>query len=176
MKEKLVFDIEANGLLKESTEIWCLCAKILENPNLKIQFVKSELCYEVIESLFHNKIIIGHNIIDYDIPMLKKFYGIDIIKLVGKENIIDTYLWSQALNPDRELPKGCPTSIFNPITKRSKLIGPHGLESWGYRCGNKKIEIHDWTVFDKTMIDRCHTDVKINEDTYYLLCKEAGIV
>jgi hypothetical protein len=38
--------------------------------------------------------IVGHNIIGYDIPMIKKFYNIDLIAILGKEAIIDTYLWS----------------------------------------------------------------------------------
>lgn len=174
MKEKIVWDIEANGLRGEADKIWCLCAKIIgfDKP---IKFDGSELREGIIEPLFSNKIIIGHNIINYDIPMIKKFYNLDLIDLVGQENIIDTYIWSMTLHPDRQLPKGCPESVYNPVTKRSQKIGPHGLESWGYRVGHKKIEIHDWTVFDENIINRCMTDVEINEKVYYALLDEAGI-
>jgi hypothetical protein len=82
---------------------------------------------------------------------------------------------SQVLNPDRELPRGCPTTIRNPVTNKSKAIGPHGLEAWGYRVGYKKVEIHDWREFTPEMIERCEMDVTINEKVYKALLKEAGL-
>lgn len=173
-KDKLVWDIEANGLLEESTKIWCLCAKII-GYDKPIRFHGHELSEGIIEPLFSNKIIIGHNIINYDIPMIRKFYGLDLIDLVGKDNIIDTYLWSQVLYPDRPMPKGCPEVVKNPVTNRVQKIGPHGLESWGYRVGRKKVEIHDWLTYDPSIITRCEEDVAINEQVYYMLLKEAGI-
>jgi hypothetical protein len=55
------------------------------------------------------------------------------------------------------------------------MIGPHGLEAWGYRVGNRKIEIHDWRTFTPEIIERCEVDVLINEKVYYALLKEAGL-
>ncbi len=173
-KERLVWDIEANGLLEDSTRIWCLAYKNIDTGETG-GFVIPEPTKRQIIQLFADKVLIGHNIIKYDIPMLSKFYQLDVIGLFGKESIIDTYLWSQILYPDRPMPKGCPESIHNPITHRSHKIGPHGLESWGYRTGRKKIEIHDWTKYDESILKRCMEDVEINVDTYFKLLKEAGM-
>ena len=173
----LVFDIEANGLYEDATTIHCICGKYLDQEGIfsKFSLYSDHLTADYITKCFSGKKIIGHNIINYDIPMIKKFYGVDLIELVGIENIVDTYILSQLLYPDRQLPKGCPQVVFNPITRKSKKIGPHGLESWGYRVGYKKIEIHDWRTFDENMLDRCETDVLINEKVYYKLLEEAGL-
>lgn len=171
----IVWDVEANGLLDEVTSVHCIVAKDI-NTKETISLYDSSLNKENIINIFKNaESIICHNEIGYDLPLLRKMFDIDLVKLLGKEAIIDTYLWSKVLNPDRELPRGCPTSIKNPVTNRLKKIGPHGLESWGYRCGERKVEIHDWRYFDDDMLKRCEVDVEINERTYYLLLKEAGI-
>ena len=174
--DDLVFDCEANGLLDEVTEVHCICGVPLATADIKPTLYEESLNRKNVLALFssYNKII-GHNIIGYDIPLIKMFYGIDLIELKGIENIVDTYVISQVLNPDRTLPKGCPISVFNPVTKRIKKIGPHGLESWGYRVGFKKIEVFDWRFFDDNMLKRCLVDIDINKLTYFELMKEAGI-
>lgn len=176
MREKIVFDIEADGLLEDATTIHCICGKYIDHSGIfsKFSLYGDHLGKDELLKVFDGTVIIGHNIINYDIPMIKKFYNVDLIELLGIENIVDTYILSQLLYPDRQLPKGCPTSIFNPITRKNKIIGPHGLESWGYRVGHKKIEIHDWRYFDDGMLSRCEGDVIINEKVYFALMKEAG--
>ena len=173
-KNRLVFDIEANGLLEDSTEIWCISSKWIDN-NTRATW-RGEEAEAYLHEFYNTDLLIGHNILNYDIPMIKKFYGIDLIKEIGIDKICDTYILSQLLYPDRQLPKGCPTSIYNPITRRSKIIGPHGLEAWGYRVGHKKIEIHDWREFTEDILTRCDGDVDINEKVYYKLLEETGYV
>ena len=174
---RVVFDIEANGLLDEVTSVHCISFK---NLNTQEAWTLSEgiLTREnILHAFMCNNIkeIIGHNIIGYDIPLLVKMYDIDLIKLLGNEAIVDTLIMSQVLNPDRELPRGCPTTIRNPVTNKNKVIGSHGLEAWGWRIGERKVEIHDWTTYTPEMIERCEKDVSINEKVYYALMKEAGI-
>jgi hypothetical protein len=176
VKEGIVWDIEANGLIEEATEIWCISSSFLGSENIHTLQGNSLTKDYIYDMLVLPKMpIIGHYIINYDIPMIKKFFGIDLIKELGNERIIDTNLFSQVLHPDRQLPKGCPTSIPNPVNKSSKKITPHSLEAWGYRCGRKKIEIHDWRTFTPDIINRCEEDVQINKETYRLLLKEAGV-
>jgi hypothetical protein len=172
---RLVFDIEANGLLDDVSEVWCISFKNIDTQD-SMTLSGDTLTSDNIRQAFSLKDrIIGHNIIGYDLPLLNQMYGIDLINLLGKEAIVDTLILSQTLNPDRELPGGCPTTIRNPVTLRSKMIGPHGLEAWGYRVGNRKIEIHDWRTFTPEIIERCEVDVLINEKVYYALLKEAGL-
>ncbi len=172
---RLVFDCEADGLLDTVTSIHCISFKDLDNGNLWT-YTHNELNRELLLNTFRQSIsIIGHNIIGYDIPLIYKIFGIDLIQLLGKDAIVDTLIMSQVLHPDRELPAGCPTSIKNPVTGKSSLIGRHGLESWGWRVGHKKVEIHDWRYFTPAMVKRCETDVLINEKVYYALLEEAGL-
>jgi hypothetical protein len=173
--DEIVFDIEADGLYDDATLIHCICTETV-NSSIKGEIYGDALLPKNVISLFpKGSKIIGHNIINYDIPMIKKFYGIDLIGIIGIENIVDTYVLSQLLFPDRQLPKGCPTSIYNPITRKQKKIGPHSLEAWGYRVGFKKIEIHDWRFFDDDMLSRCQADVHINKLAYLKMLEEAGL-
>ena len=98
----LVFDIEANGLYEDATTIHCICGKYLDQEGIfsKFSLYSDHLTADYITKCFSGKKIIGHNIINYDIPMIKKFYGVDLIELVGIENIVDTYILSQLLYPD----------------------------------------------------------------------------
>lgn len=173
--KRIVWDIEANGLLHDATKIWCLVAKNIDTKETTKLVGEDLKYYNILPIFIGADEIIGHNIISYDLPMLKLFYDLDIIPFVGKESIVDTYVISKVLNPDREMPKGCPTTIRSEDKKLTKRIGPHGLEAWGYRVGRKKIEIHDWTIFDDNIVNRCETDVDINIDTYFALMSEAGM-
>lgn len=123
--------------------------------------------------------IVCHNILGYDLPVLNKLSGTTYT--VGPDTvngvdirIIDSLIMSRRLYPDRLNPRGCPSSVHNPVTDRLDVVRPHGLMSWGYRVGNMKPVIHDWrnqSLF--TYIKRCYEDIKINELTYIALCKEA---
>ena len=170
----LVFDIEANGLLNEVTQVWCIAGVSTDNVESFID--KDDLSTDTITSFFkgYDKII-GHNIINYDIPLLRKMYNVNLYDMYTPDKIVDTYIYSRVLYPDRQLPKGCPTTIRNPVTKRTQKIGPHSLEAHGYSVGVKKIEISDWTIYDEKIVERCITDIKINLLVYKKLLKEAGI-
>ena len=124
----LVFDIEANDLLNEATEVYCIVARNIKSGEI-YHLDKDSLYPDNIGHLFDYSTIIGHNIIDYDIPMISKFYGIDLVEMLGNDNIIDTCLWSRVLYPDRPLPKGCPTSVKIEGQNKSRLIGQHSLEA-----------------------------------------------
>lgn len=172
--KKLTFDIEANGLQPEVNKIWCISFKEEELKPWSMD-IEGGISAHNLTQICKDKVLIGHNIIAYDIPVIKQILGIDLIDLVGMDRIIDTMVMSKVLNPDRVLPKGCPTSILNPITKKRKIITPHSLEAHAFSLGYKKIEIHDWTVWDKEIVNRCEMDVTINEKVYYKLCKEANL-
>lgn len=179
LKNRIVFDIEGDGLLDTIKNVHCIVLKNIDTTE-KLSLYKESLTptnfMNFIEKNPHDSIeLIGHNIIKFDIPLLKMFYGIDLFNILGHDKIVDTLLWSKVLYPDRPMPKGCPLSVRNPVTNTLKKIGSHGLESWGYRCGQKKVEIHDWRYFNDDIIKRCEVDVDINEKVYKILLEEAGI-
>ena len=123
------FDIESNGLLNETTKIHCIVLKDLE---------KAEL-------------IVGHNIIKFDIPVLRKLHG-----FVTKAAIFDTLIATRLVYPDiagqdfatQNFPRDC--------------IGRHSLRAWGYRIGNYKGDYDGgFTHFTKEMLDYCVQDVEV---------------
>lgn len=115
-----------------------------------------------------------HNCFDYDQILMEKLSGIHFDLFEDKDcmgtinghrvNLFDTLPMSRILWPDRPLPKGCPEAVFNPVTKKSQTVGPHGLMAWGYALGNQKVKIDDWRNLPLwKYVDRVWEDVIIQE-------------
>ena len=103
--------------------------------------------------------LIGHNIINYDLPLLKKLWRWEPNE---STKITDTLVMSYLGNPDRP----------RPTNYTGKKGGPHSLEAWGYRVGQGKPAHNDWSVFSPAMLRRCREDVEINASTYHALKPE----
>ena len=67
---KYVFDLESNGLYNEVSTIHCIVLKDIDTNKIIQVDVNQAL-----KLLSEAELIIGHNIIKYDIPVLKKLYG-----------------------------------------------------------------------------------------------------
>lgn len=152
-----VFDLEANGLTPDT--IHCMVFSSLDNKEV-VQFRPHQMA-EAVEYLGSCDVVIGHNILSYDLPAIKKVLGYDF---KGKK--VDTLLMSRLQNPHRQ----------PPLTARGDkkaMMSPHGLGAWGYRVGRGKPEHEDWENFSEDMLHRCTEDVAINVATYHELRKEA---
>lgn len=158
---RLVFDIEANGLYNTATTIWCVCAKDIDTCKKYEWHVNQgvDLLEFLTTTLTNAEELIGHNIINYDLPLIKKLIGWK----PNEENcrIIDTLVMSRLANPDRSKPEG--------YTGKS---GSHGLEAWGYRVGQGKLSHEEWDVFSTDMLRRCRQDVEINCIVYSAVSDE----
>lgn len=126
-----MFDCEGDGL--KPTKLHCLAAS---NPQTTKVFVTAD--YDKMRKILTEAdILIGHNIIRWDIPTLERLLDIKI-----KAKLVDTLSLSWYLYPNRQ---------------------KHGLESWGDTLGIKKPFILNWE--DQTQEEyehRCVEDVKIN--------------
>lgn len=113
---KLVFDIEANGLLDTVHTIWMLIAHDLETDTRYkfCEFLGLPSVDEGLELMYSADEIIGHNIIGYDLEALLK---VKKWKPNPKTVIKDTLLMSQALDYKR---------FSN---------GKHNLATWGQYFG-----------------------------------------
>lgn len=140
-----VFDIEANGLLEEATKIHCLAYQIYEGKNLLEKGVIQEI--PAIKSfLEQQEILVGHNIIRYDLPVLAKLAD---LRIKPESQIIDTLALSYYLYPFEKF--------------------KHGLEAWGERLEAKKIQIIDWESLEFEQYQkRCEQDVVINSKLFQL--------
>lgn len=150
-----VFDLEANGFLEEATKVHCAVFKKLGTKSI-YKFTPENID-ELIPFMEKADVLIGHNVIGYDFPLLKKLYGFEY---KGKK--VDTLIMSRLLNPKRQSPPHCPNKK-----------APHSVEAWGYRVGRGKPEHNDWEEFSPEMLHRCTEDTEIQELIYKELLKEA---
>jgi DNA polymerase I len=150
------FDLESDGLLDEATKIHCGVIKSITGEVYKLdpQSIEDSL----ISTLSEFDVLIGHNVIGYDFPLIKKVLGWEFS---GK--VVDTLIMSRLLNPKRVVPPNCP----------NKRAGPHSIESWGWRVGRGKPEHNDWSVYSTEMLHRCSEDVEILQLVYKALMEEA---
>ena len=153
----VVGDLEANGFLDQATRVWCGVFK--DRHTKKIYKFKYDEIEEMLKFLDTVDVLILHNGIGYDWPLLEKLYG---YKFKGKR--VDTLVMSRLLNPKRLLPPHC----------LNRKAGPHSIEAWGYRVGRGKPEHNEWDRYSDEMLHRCTEDVEILDLVYDELMKEAG--
>lgn len=135
MRRKVVFDIECDGLLQQATKIHCLCYQWEDEEEVK-QVTDSQRIKQFF--LQENVIFTGHNIITYDLQVVKKLLGVE----VDYKMCVDTLALSWHLYEDRIL---------------------HGLDSWGKDFGIEKPKVDDWEGLTvEEYLHRCSEDVKIN--------------
>lgn len=156
-KKVRVFDVEANGFLRQATKVHCFVFSDLKKQQV-VKFYPHQI-EEAIEYLQSCDVVIGHNILEYDLPLIEKLYG---VKYKGVK--VDTLIMSRLLNPKRLLPPDA----------KDRKAGPHSLYAWGVRCGIDKPEHEDWENFSEDMMHRCAEDVSINVTTYHMLMEEAA--
>ena len=68
-----VFDIEANGLYDEATVVHCGVVADLKGDG--VWKYRPNQIDSLLGKLEESDVLIGHNIIDYDLPLLEKLYG-----------------------------------------------------------------------------------------------------
>lgn len=136
----VVFDTESDGLLDTVTKVHCL---VTSNKGIIKRWHNSPLLErdgtisEGLEYIKTFKIATCHNMIGYDLPLLKMFYP-----NFEPNQILDTFILSQMLFPNERM--------------------THGLDEWGRLVGVPKPKQEQWEVFNEQMLHRCVEDVKIN--------------
>jgi len=139
---KLIFDIESNGLYWEATQVFCL--SIYDIDSNGIQTYTQDNMEIGLERLRQADLLIGHNIIMYDLPVLEKLYNIGIP--TPNDKIVDTLVISRVLCPDRN--------------------GGHSLAAWGQRLGFPKGEFSDFERYSEDMRIYCERDVMVTYKLY----------
>ena len=156
-----VFDIETDGLYDTVTEIYCI---VLHDINKNQTFTYGVDCIvNGLEHLARADVLIGHNILFYDIPVIKKLYpSYSFIK----SRIIDTLISTRVIWPKEKLyDLDCEKFIKVPL----KLRGTFKLEAWGYRLSNYKIEFKDFSAYSETMLEYCIQDVNVTTTLFNVL-------
>ena len=154
----LIFDLETNGLLYDVTHIHCLGIYDTETDKTLVYNDEgtTEPIVRGIQRLEDADCIVGHNIINYDLPVISKLYP--WFNPVGLR--LDTLVLSRI----------CHADILKTDQKRKwrhmplQLYGRHSLEAYGYRLGEYKGEFgktSDWKEWSQEMQDYMVQDVVV---------------
>ena len=170
-----MFDLETDGLLHDATRIHCLSLywekdgrsetfndePYTDNPK-DLPMASGHSITTGIGWLEVADVLVGHNIIGFDIPIIKKLYP----WFNPRGNVVDTLLLSRLYHPN----------LLDIDKKRCwkhmplQLYGRHSLESYGYRLNEYKgnfAKTTDWKEWSQEMQDYCEQDVVVTNK----LCK-----
>lgn len=175
---ELFFDLETNGFLDvvnviHSLVLMDVATREMEsycdfNPDGSRK--KTMTIAHGVARLSQATKLIGHNIIKFDLPVLRKLYP----KATFTDNLEDTLVLSRFIFGDIQA---------RDFTEREKdlkmgraprlpgnLIGNHKLEAWGYRLGEMKGEysetckalgIDPWSHWNQHMQAYCEQDIRV---------------
>ena len=75
MKTQLIFDLESTGLLRRGSRIHCIVMRNPVDDSTSVYDHQPERdLLQGVKQLEEADLLIGHNIISYDIPLLKEQY------------------------------------------------------------------------------------------------------
>ena len=136
----IYLDLEADGL--NPTRIWCVVTR--ENGVNTVHKDPESLC----KSLEGSVSVCGHNLIGYDLPVLKRLWSVS----VAPERIVDTLVLSRLYDPSR--------------------AGGHSLKVWGELLGFPKGDHDDWSCLSTAMIEYCERDTEVTEAVHKQLVRD----
>ena len=173
------FDLETNGLLNDATRIHCAALYWYEDDRVETfnDEAYGDGTYDIKEDapmggnyavhtalqwLETADVLIGHNIIGFDLPIIKRLYP----WFNPSATIVDTLLLSRLYHPNLlDIDKQ-----HNWKHMPLQLYGRHSLEAYGYRLGEYKgdfAKTTDWSDWSQEMEDYCKQDVVVTTK----LCK-----
>ena len=160
----LIFDIETNGLLDTATKLHSLVIQDYDTGKLYSCTDNSpdNTPVEVgLKLLADADIIVGHNILCFDLPVLQKLYP----DFAPRGTVRDTLTISRLLCPDM-FDRDCAKARRRdkPFYLPKQLYGRHSLEAWGYRLSARKGEFGkttDWAEWSPDMQLYCEQDVAV---------------
>ena len=148
----LLFDLETDGLLKELTKIHC-CV-IIDTDTNKTTAYGPEQIPAALERLAAADELVGHNILGFDIPAIKKLYP----DWQHQGTLKDTLVMSRLVFADLMTID----SARNFLGLPGRLHGSHSLRAWGIRLAKLKDEYDGgWETFNDEMLSYCVQDTKV---------------
>jgi DNA polymerase I-like protein with 3'-5' exonuclease and polymerase domains len=151
-----IFDIETNGFYQDCTTIHCIALKRI-GIDSDVQLYTQSNINDALDILENSEVLIGHNIIQFDIPVLEKFYP----SRKFTHNVLDTFNLSCIVFPQRQKHgledwgKDLGFEKFNPMTGKE-----YTDEEWKER---KKTKNEAWDKYTSEMGAYCQQDVRVTE-------------
>jgi DNA polymerase I len=153
IKKWYVFDLETDNLYDDVTKIHCL---VLYDINRDQTFTYGPDCIAAgLEHLATAHVLIGHNILFYDIPVIRKLYP---FYTFAAARIIDTLITTRLIWPKEKL-YDMDAEQYTQVP--TKLRGSASLKAWGYRLSDYKIEFKDFKEYSEEMLAYCVQDVSV---------------
>lgn len=165
----VTFDIETNGLYNQATRLVCISIKQNGMP-AEVFHTPGEI-KDALDSITHADMVIGHNIVAFDLPVLQKLYP----RWEGPTGCVrDTLVMARLAHPDIK------EEDYKDPKFPKDLIGSHSLKSWGYRLNLHKGEFLEKTVTDFATLEwseelgeYCCRDVELTSKLYAWLNQRA---
>ena len=169
----IIFDLETNGLLNDATRIHCIALHWCEDNSTEsfndepygdgtfdikedAPMASNYAIHTGLQWLETADVLIGHNIIGFDIPIIRKLYP----WFTPPSNILDTLVLSRLYHPNLlDIDKK-----HNWKHMPLQLYGRHSLEAYGYRLNEYKgnfSKTTDWKEWTQEMEDYCKQDVAV---------------
>jgi len=140
---RIILDIETNST---HDKIWCVVTRDIDTDLVHNWTKPFPSLQEYIDSA---DVVVTHNGIFFDFPVLKKVWGIQ----VKKSQVVDTLVLSRLYNPSLE--------------------DGHSLAAWGNRLGFPKGDFTDFDGgFTPEMLQYCIQDTKVTAELYKHLIQE----
>jgi len=167
----LFFDIETNAL-EDFTNLTDLhtvhCLSVYDPMTPKMVTFAGDSIHRGLTALAEADRIVGHNVIKFDIPALKKMYGFSppLVK------VVDTLVMSRCIFSDLR------NEDFGRNNFDPKLVGSHSLKAWGHRMGKQtKLTYGEedgaFDHYNDEMKKYCERDCIVTQLLYdYLLSQE----
>lgn len=165
---KLAFDIEANGLYNEASLIHCLVLKDIDTG--EVDRYRPDTIEEGLRKLLLADLMIGHNVISYDLAVIQKLYpwfDHDWTKVRDTLNL-SRLIWPNLSDLDNQRS----IKVQQELTLKRRR-GSHALEAWGIRLGFNKLDYQGgWEEFSEEMLEYCVVDVEVTDRLWKLIEEE----
>ena len=159
----LIFDLESDGLYDNVTVIHCI---VVYDIGLQQTFSYGPDCIaDALAHLATADVLIGHNILFYDVPVLTKLYP--SVQLNGR--IIDTLICTRLIWP-KEILYTLDDEQYTQVPKNLK--GSASLKAWGWRLADHKIDFKDFSEYSEEMLAYCQQDVAVTKKLWQHITKE----
>jgi DNA polymerase-1 len=143
---RLIFDVEANGLLEDATKVHCIAAIDIDSGSRYVW--RYDEILDAVRTLNTCHTLVAHNGIRYDYPLLFKLTEFKPTGILLDSIVLARLIKSNTKERDqaeRRLP--------------GKLIGSHSLDAWGKRLGLEKMHFEGpWGEWSQAMQDYCVGD------------------
>jgi DNA polymerase I-like protein with 3'-5' exonuclease and polymerase domains len=177
---RFILDIETNGLLPVLTKIHSIVLRNVDTGDV-ISCADDPDYFSIergLDYISEATELIGHNVIKFDLPAIKKLYP--VLTLRNDCKIYDTLITSRLFWPELD---DVDHARWSHIDK--KYIGRHSLAAWGERLGVAKIAFKEetkkedkgkdvWAEWTQSMQVYCEQDTLVSLKLYeYMLSQDA---